>query len=82
MMARTSDVCLFTGTTERFVPGTLVMIGTLPKHHPEFDGDVVVVRDGPSGAAREMLQAAFGRLRFEDVPPEMKGRAEAASVIG
>ena len=77
MMARTSDVCLFTVATEPFVPGAFVMIGTFLKHHPGFDGDVVVVQDGLSGAAREMLQAAFGRLRFEAVSPEMKGRAEA-----
>ena len=76
-MPRTSDVCLFTVATEPFVPGTLVMIGTFLKHHPGFDGDVVVVQDGLSAASREMLQAAFGRLRFEAVSPEMKDRAEA-----
>ena len=78
MKARTSDVCLFTVATERFVPGAFVMIGTFLKHHPGFDGDVVVVQDGLSGAAREMLREAFGgRLRFEDVSPEMRDRAEA-----
>ena len=76
-MARTSDVCLFTVATERFVPGAFVMIGTFLKHHPGFDGDVVVVQDGLSTASRAMLQAAFGRLRFEAVSPEMKDRAEA-----
>jgi len=76
-MSRTSDVCLFTVATERFVPGTLVMIDTFLKHHPGFDGDVVVVQDGLSAASREMLQAAFGRLRFEAVSPEMKSREEA-----
>ena len=77
MMPGTSDVCLFTVATERFVPGTLVMIGTFLKHHPGFDGDVVVVQDGLSAASREMLGAAFGRLRFEAVSPGMKDRAEA-----
>ena len=75
-MVRTSDVCLFTVTTERFVPGTFVMIGTFLKHHPGFDGDIVIVQDGLSAASREMLRAAFGRLRFEAVSPEMKDRAE------
>ena len=77
MMPGTSDVCLFTVATERFVPGAFVTIGTFLKHHPGFDGDVVVVQDGLSGASREMLRAAFGRLRFEAVSPEMKDRVEA-----
>ena len=81
MMARTSDVCLFTVATERFVPGTLVMIGTFLKHHPGFGGDVVVVQDGLSGASRETLRAAFGRLRFEAVSPEMKGRVERLDTV-
>ena len=38
-------VCLATATTERFVPGTLVLIGSFLRHHPGFDGDVVVVHD-------------------------------------
>ena len=33
-------------------------------------------RTGLSEASREMLQAAFGRLRFEAASPEMKDRAE------
>ena len=80
-MARTSDVCLFTVATEHFVPGAFVMIGTFLKHHPGFDGDVVVVQDGLSGASREMLQAAFGRLRFEAVSPEMKDRVERLDTV-
>ena len=81
MMPGTSDVCLFTVATERFVPGTLVMIGTFLKHHPGFDGDVVVVQDGLSAASRAMLQAAFGRLRFEAVSPEMKDRVERLDTV-
>ena len=80
-MPRTSDVCLFTVATEPFVPGAFVMIGTFLKHHPGFDGDVVVVQDGLSAASREMLQAAFGRLRFEAVSPEMKGRVERLGTV-
>ena len=80
-MPGTSDVCLFTVATESFVPGTLVMIGTFLKHHPGFDGDVVVVQDGLSAASREMLGAAFGRLRFEAVSPEMKGRVERLDTV-
>ena len=80
-MARTSDVCLFTVATEHFVPGAFVMIGTFLKHHPGFDGDVVVVQDGLSAASREMLRAAFGRLRFEAVSPELKGRVERLDTV-
>ena len=71
---RPSGVCLVTGTTDDFVPGTLAMLGTFLKHHPRFDGDVVVVHDGLSAASREALAPLFGRLRFEPVSPELEER--------
>ena len=36
-------VCLVTATTESFVPGTMVTVGSFLKHHPDYDGDVVVI---------------------------------------
>lgn len=62
----TADVCVFTATSERFVPGTLVMLGTFLQHHPEFAGDLVVVQDGLPAASRDVLRAAFARVRFQD----------------
>ena len=71
---RPSGVCLVTGATDDFVPGTLAMLGTFLKHHPRFDGDVVVIHDGLSAASREALAPLFGRLRFEPVSPELEER--------
>ena len=71
---RPSGVCLVTGATDDFVPGTLAMLGTFLKHHPRFDGDVVVIHDGLSAASREALAPLFGRLRFEPVSPELDER--------
>ena len=71
---RPSGVCLVTGATDDFVPGTLAMLGTFLKHHPRFDGDVVVIHDGLSAASREALAPLSGRLRFEPVSPELEER--------
>ncbi len=71
---RPSRVCLVTGTTDGFVPGTFAMLGTFLKHHPHFDGDVVVIHDGLSAASREALAPLSERLRFEPVSPELRDR--------
>ena len=71
---RPSRVCLVTGTTDGFVPGTFAMLGTFLKHHPRFDGDVVVIHDGLSAASREALAPLSERLRFEPVSPELRDR--------
>ena len=71
---RPSRVCLVTGTTDDFVPGTFAMLGTFLKHHPRFDGDVVVIHDGLSAASREALAPLSERLRFEPVSPELRDR--------
>ena len=71
---RPSRVCLVTGTTDGFVPGTFAMLGTFLKHHPRFDGEVVVIHDGLSAASREALAPLSERLRFEPVSPELRDR--------
>ena len=37
--------CLATVTTARFLPGTLVTLGSFLKAHPGFDGGVAVIHD-------------------------------------
>ena len=71
---RPSGICLVTGTTDGFVPGTFAMLGTFLKHHPRFDGDVVVIHGGLSAASREALAPLSERLRFEPVSPELRDR--------
>ena len=68
------ETCFVTAATERFVPGTLVTLASFLKHHPDFDGDIVVIEDGLAEASRAILAASFRRLRFEPVAPELKGR--------
>ena len=70
---RNSD-CLLTATTDGFLPGTLVMLHSFLKHHPNFDGDIVVIEDGLSDASREILAASFRQLRFEPVSSAMRER--------
>ena len=63
-----SDVCLVTVTSDRFVAGTLVTLGSFFKHHPRFAGDVVVLHDAVLPEAhRAVLATAFAGLRFEPV---------------
>ena len=67
-------ICLTTATTEHFVPGTLVMIGTFLEHHPGFKGDIVVFHDALPGGCRDALSAAFEGVRFEAVSTELAER--------
>ena len=81
MPAHDPDTCLFTVTTERFVPGTLVMLGTFLEHHPRFAGDVVIVHDGLPEALRRALAGPFRRVRFEPVSGELQARLERLAVL-
>ncbi len=42
---RAAHVCVAVATTEAFLPGALTTIGSFLKHHPRFEGDIVVMRD-------------------------------------
>ena len=75
-----SPICLATATTDGFVPGTFTMLGTFLKHHPRFDGDIVVIHDGLSEASYEALAPLSERLRFELVSPELRDRVARLSV--
>ena len=74
MSASTSRTCLFTAATESFTPGVFVMLGTFLKHHPGFDGDIVIAHDGLPEAHRDVLSAASDRVRFEPVSFELRAR--------
>ena len=70
----TSGVCLATATTESFVPGAIVMLGSFLRHHPRFDGDLVIIHDALPQAARDALQALSDRVRFEAVSAKLRDR--------
>ena len=67
-------ICLATVTTENYLPGTLVMIGSFLKCHPGFKGDVVIIHDDLSETALACLEKALGRIRFEPVSSDLKDR--------
>ena len=72
-----SRICFATVTTEDYLPGTLVTVGSFLRHHPGFDGDVVVIHDnGLPERLREVLSGTFDGLRFMPVSPELVERAE------
>ena len=76
MDARPAPVCFATAATESFVPGAVVAIGSFRRHHPDFDGDVVVIHDDLPQYQRERLHAACGDLRFERASVELRQRLD------
>ena len=77
MDARSAPVCFATAATESYVPGAIVAIGSFRRHHPDFDGDVVVIHDGIPQHQQEDLQAACGDVRFEQMSAELRQRVDA-----
>ena len=77
MGTRSAPVCFATAATESFVPGAVVAIGSFRRHHPDFDGDVVVIHDGIPQHQQENLQAACGDVRFERASAELRQRLDA-----
>ena len=71
------ETCFVTAATERFVPGTLVTLASFLKHHPGFDGDLVVVHHALPEALRRHLAQACPGLRFEAVSPALRDRLAA-----
>ena len=76
MDARSAPVCFATAATESFVPGAVVAIGSFRRHHPSFDGEVVVIHDDLPQHQRERLQAACGDIRFEQASAELRQRLD------
>ena len=70
-------VCFATVATVSFVPGAVVAIGSFRRHHPSFDGDVVVIHDGLPQRQRDCLQAVCGAIRYECVSDALRQRLDA-----
>ena len=69
-----SNVCLVTTTTEAYLPGTIALIGSFVRHHPSVAGDVVVIGHDLEEDAKRLCCAAFDRVRFMSVAPELLRR--------
>ena len=70
----TARVCVATVTTESYLPGTMVALGSFLRRHPNFDGDVVVIQDGLPEASRQCLRAVCGEVLFAPVGEELRER--------
>ena len=62
-----------TVTSDAFVPGTFVTVGSFLLRHPWFKGDVLVLHHGLSEAGRETL-AAFPQVQLRAVSPDLANR--------
>ena len=69
-----AKVCLATATTADYLPGTLVTVGSFLKHHPDVDGDVVIIHDGLDERHQAYLAALSDRVRFVPVSAELRER--------
>ena len=72
---RMDRACLVTATDSRFLPGAFTTVGSFLRHHPRFDGDVVVLHDGGlSPESRGYLESLSDRVRFEPVARRLRDR--------
>ena len=67
--------CVLTVATESFAPGAFVTLASFLRHHPDFDGDIVVVAEDLSERSREVLSALSPRLRLEAPSAALADRA-------
>lgn len=74
---RHRDVCLATGTTEEFVPGTFVLVTSFLKQHPAFGGDIVVLHDDLPAASLNALLAVSEQVRLEPASRALRSRVQA-----
>lgn len=73
---RAQRTALATVTDDRFLPGTLVLLSSFLHHNPWFDGDLVVIHDTLSTAARTALET-FPNARFHAVGETLAHRLDA-----
>ena len=67
-------VCLATVSSQRFLPGTLVMIHSFLKWNPAFDGEIVILHEDLPEAARGALSGIGCRISFRKTSPELAAR--------
>ncbi len=69
--------CLATVTSDRFLPGAIVLLHSFLAHHPGWGGDLVVVHDdGLTEAGRATLAAAFDGVRVVEVSATLTARLD------
>jgi hypothetical protein len=63
--------CLFTITTDSFIPGTLVLLRSFARHNRWFHGDVVLIADEIADESRRQIDLASDRVRVQRSGPEL-----------
>ena len=76
----TSSVRLATATTESFVPGALVMLGSFLKHHPRFNGYRKVFFHDSDMRVRAWTRSEVEKLQGFPRRHEPAGRLEPVGV--
>jgi len=67
-------LCVVTVTTDSFIAGTLVTLGSFLKNNSWFAGDIVIVCDELSERNREQLTFVCGKIIFLQVSDELLTR--------
>lgn len=67
--------CVLTVATDDFAPGTFATLASFLRHHPDFDGEIVVVAEDLSECVRDVLIGLSPRVRFEPVSAALAARA-------
>lgn len=64
----TDGLALATVVDDAFLPGALVMIDSFVRHHPDFEGPIIVIHDESLGTdAMGALAEAFAQIEFHRV---------------
>ncbi|MFB0613743.1 glycosyltransferase [Aurantiacibacter poecillastricola] len=68
-----------TATTSSFIPGTVRMLVTFLKHHPQFDGPLIIVSESLSREERRTLEAISPRVVLREIGEDLKERIAAVT---
>jgi|GEM_PF-361876 len=75
MSHATDDLALATVVDDAFLPGALVMLDTFIRHHPTFEGPIMVIHDESLGIKSiRALGKTFDRVEFHRVRKEARQR--------
>lgn len=71
-------ICITTFTDAEYAAGTAVMIASVLRHNPWFDGEIIILHDGRELPALARL-ARFPRVSFRVIHPDLRARVADAT---
>jgi lipopolysaccharide biosynthesis glycosyltransferase len=69
-----SGHCFATVTTDSFIPGTLVTVGSFLRHNSWFKGDIVIIHSELDPEYRNCLSDLSSQIKFLQVNPQLQDR--------